>query len=143
LIPVLRRGQNHAASSPEMDSIRDAENTQLFKCLMAIVQHRSRAHGIVPQLCAVSHINPGFSFVRLDQEMGDCVRNPDVFNVMELDPGGGYKIFYLHLSTHPRTIATGSLTTSRWRRRFVGVGGWRWFQLFRRYEHDPYPGVPD
>lgn len=32
--------------------------------------------------------------------------NPDIFNVMELDPGNGYKIFHLHLSTHTRNIAT-------------------------------------
>ena len=31
--------------------------------------------------------------------------NPDLFNVLELDPGNGYKIYYLHLSTHPRTIS--------------------------------------
>lgn len=29
----------------------------------------------------------------------------DLFNVLELDPGNGYKIYYLHLSTHPRTIS--------------------------------------
>jgi len=31
--------------------------------------------------------------------------NPDVYNVLELDPGNGDKIFYLHLSTHARSIA--------------------------------------
>jgi uncharacterized repeat protein (TIGR03803 family) len=33
--------------------------------------------------------------------------NPDEYNVLELDPTNapGYKLFYLHLSTHPRTIS--------------------------------------
>ncbi len=33
--------------------------------------------------------------------------DPDEFNVLELDPSNaiGYKLFYLHLSTHPRTIS--------------------------------------
>ncbi len=31
--------------------------------------------------------------------------DPDQFGILELDPNNGYKIFYLHLSTHPRTIS--------------------------------------
>jgi murein DD-endopeptidase MepM/ murein hydrolase activator NlpD len=47
--------------------------------------------------------------------------NPDSFNVMELDPGNGYKIFYLHLSTHSRNIATGPLTSSLEGRNFIAT----------------------
>jgi len=48
--------------------------------------------------------------------------NPDVFNVMELDPGNGYKIFHLHLSTSPRNIATQQkLTTDLVNQNFVAT----------------------
>src|SRR5262249_37942383 len=31
--------------------------------------------------------------------------DPDVFNVLELVTSNGYRIYYLHLSNHPRTIS--------------------------------------
>lgn len=31
--------------------------------------------------------------------------DPDIYNVLQLDPGTGYVFYYLHLSTHPRTIS--------------------------------------
>jgi murein DD-endopeptidase MepM/ murein hydrolase activator NlpD len=47
--------------------------------------------------------------------------NPDKFNVMELDPGNGYKMFYLHLSTHTRNIATGPLKSSLTGQNFIAT----------------------
>lgn len=47
--------------------------------------------------------------------------NPDIFNIMELDPGNGYKVFYLHLSTHTRNIATGPLTASLTGQNFIAT----------------------
>jgi uncharacterized repeat protein (TIGR03803 family) len=50
--------------------------------------------------------------------------DPDEFNVLELDPSGvsGYKVFYLHLSTHPRTISL-HLTSSVTGQNFLASSG--------------------
>jgi len=50
--------------------------------------------------------------------------DPDEFNVLELDPSSvsGYKVFYLHLSTHPRTISL-HLTSSVVGQGFLASGG--------------------